>query len=299
MCTPIYVLQILCGCCAEWAFIGGDMLSATQVLESGQLIADNLWHAEVSIMVGSSGFANGDPINQIIGTGANNLPVFKVCLNCCSSDEAIQGFFTLPLEAWNGSAFGKASMIFVANASISSINNAFLDNWWHGHIRVWWAFTCIHACWEVFAWIKAWRWLSKSQCAHLAFTLSLGAIHRCRVKRELQPVRRIGAGAVRFSKLLTSWTMPVTPPISLRYEHCASGGPGTMPPPSTNSSPFSDSILQAKEPFIHWGTKEPTLSYRARPLEKSLRRRVMVSDWFKYWCVQHDNGDGDSALCLS
>ena len=44
-------------------------------------------------MVGTSGFANGDSVDHIIGTGTNNLSVFKVSLDCLSSDESIQGLF--------------------------------------------------------------------------------------------------------------------------------------------------------------------------------------------------------------
>ena len=205
----------------------------------------------------------------------------------------------IPIEGWKGSAFGKASMIFVAKASISSFNKAFLDNWLRGLTRVWWALTCIQACLEVFVWIEAWRWLSRSQCAHRAFMLSRGAMHLCKVERESHPVRRIGAGDVKGSNLLTSWTIPVTPAILLRNEHCASGGPWTIPPPSMNSIPFSDSILQAKEPFIHWGAKEPLLPHRVQPLEKSWSSWEVVSDWFTYWCVQYDNGDEESTVCCS
>ena len=182
---------------------------------------------------------------------------------------------------------------------MSSFNKAFLDNWLLDLIPVWWALTCIQACLEVFAWIKAWRWLSRSQCTHRAFTLYQGGIHWCSVERESHPVRRIGAGDVRVSKRLTTWTIPATPPILLWKEHWASGGPGTMPPPLTNSSPFSNSILQAKEPFIHWGTKEPPLPHRVRPLEKSWSSCKVVSDWFTYWCVQHGDGDGVALVCLS
>ena len=44
-------------------------------------------------MVRTSGFANGDPVNHIIGTGANNLSIFKVFLDWLSSDESIQWLF--------------------------------------------------------------------------------------------------------------------------------------------------------------------------------------------------------------
>ena len=189
-------------------------------------------------------------------------------------------------------------MIFAAKASISSFNSAFLDNWLLDLACVWWALTCIQVCLEVFAWIEAWRWLSRSQCAHCAIMLYWGDIHRCSVEREPQPVRIIGARYVRVSKHLTSWTIPVTPPILLRKEHWASSGPGTMPPPSTNPSPFSNSILQAKEPFIHWGTKEPSLPHHVWPLEKSWSSCKVASDWFTYWYVQHGGGDGVAVVCL-
>ena len=44
-------------------------------------------------MVGTSGFANGDPVDHIIGTWANNLSIFKVFLDWLSSDELIQRLF--------------------------------------------------------------------------------------------------------------------------------------------------------------------------------------------------------------
>ena len=44
-------------------------------------------------MVGTSGSANGDPVNHIICTGPNNLSVFKVFFNRLSSDEAVRGLF--------------------------------------------------------------------------------------------------------------------------------------------------------------------------------------------------------------
>ena len=44
-------------------------------------------------MVGSSSFANGHPIYQIIRTGSNNLFVFQVHLNWSYGDNSIEGLF--------------------------------------------------------------------------------------------------------------------------------------------------------------------------------------------------------------